>query len=1481
MKLFKTLLMMYPNKNLRLRVCLFIFGVFFVVYGYAQDLDNSEKISIVQSFLQEAGASDLEKTQIQCELHLLFDQYEDAGKTNSPELLSSFNAILSTYRQEGILDVSHRISEVVDHVHTAPQFIEVDSKYLEASKKYKKSQEYLDFVNGTYKGKGKSVGGDDMDKSSSCGNVDFETGGFSGWELQYSKVLDPLAPGGDVGTMNNNIGNHTIMGPGAGMDPNTGNNVPRVYPGGGQYSMRLGDQQTGTTTSAQAAASYTFTVTPDFDLFIYHYAVVLQDAGHSAAQQPFLAINLYVNGQNVSCGEYYQAASGNAPGYSTHAAGTPVRYKNWTTVSIALTDYVGEVVTVVFHTRDCTQRGHYGYAYVDAECASISDLEDVIIDCDEVNTIEGPAGASGYIWTGPGIVGPNNQQNVQVDQPGAYEVTVIPVQGPACAYKIDVEATLGIIPKEAEIVVSQDEVCLNEAIDFSMIYQDQPDLTGATYTWDMGDGNIETGANPNYTYASPGVYNVSVLITADNECNMEAEIEVTVLPRPVVEFTINPVCEGDQTSFTDQSNINTLGGSYIDSWDWSFGNGNISSNQNPTQTYATEGIYSVTLTATSNFDCESSTTKTIEIYPLPEPDFTSTTICFMETTSFTNQTSVSNAHTTNSISDWAWDFGDGNTSTSENPSNTYAQDGTYDVTLTATSNRGCVSDTTIQVVVLPKPIANFDFDNSCEDDDVQFTNTSTTTDSGFSSYFWDVDNDGNTDYTTENASHNYPRGHYSVRFIVENNSGCRDTITQTVTSWPLPDPNFTFDMVCEDATTTFNSTSSVENIDGDTNDEFSWDFGNNSTSSVENPTLDYGVEGIYDVTLTVTTNHGCVRDTTIPVAVYPLPNPLFTSNTICLLEITEFLDQSSVSNAYTTNTIDDWSWDFDDGNSSTDQNPSNTYGQDGTYDVTLTTTTNRGCVHDTTIQVVVLPKPAADFDFVNSCEDAAVHLESTSTTTDSGLTDYFWDVNNDGNNDYMTSVVDHAYGTRGDYIVRLIVENASGCRDTISKEVTVWPLPDPNFTFDNVCEDASTTFVNTSTVVNVDNDQIDAYHWDFGNGGALTEENPVVSYGVENIYNVTLTATTNHGCVNQISKDVAVYPLPIVDFIPTDVCLDFDNQFTDQSTVSNSYTANAVVGWSWDFDDGGTASIKNPQHRYDNDGTYEVTLVVTTNNNCVNSKTKTVSVWPSPVASFTGINLEGCSPVCPVVTSTSTVGSPSSIVDYKWTLSDGTIYNGNTLSDCFENLTGNTIYYGLTLQVTTEKGCISKHTENNYISVYHNPIADFYYNPHEPDVLDNVVTFTNTSSFADSYDWEIDGHAPSTATNPVVEFATVPGSYYVQLTATTFYGCVDSALAVVNILDRLIFYVPNTFTPDKDDYNEVFLPIFSSGYDPYSYTLEIYNRWGEILFESHDVEAGWDGTYGIGSDKIVQDGTYIWKMKFKLSGVDEWQEHVGHINLIR
>lgn len=690
-----------------------------------------------------------------------------------------------------------------------------------------------------------------------------------------------------------------------------------------------------------------------------------------------------------------------------------------------------------------------------------------------------------------------------------------------------------------------------------------------------------------------------------------------------------------------------------------------------------------------------------------------------------------------------------------------------------------------------------------------------------------------------------------------------------------PIPGFEFTDVCLETVINFIDTSWIDTTGNVSIDSWNWDFDDGNTSANQNPNHTFSNSGNYDVSLIVEGSNGCIDSITQSVEVFPLPIADFEFDSVCVGNITNFTDLSLDNGG---SAINDWQWDFDDGSNDVVQHPSNNYAASGSYDVSLTVTTISGCTHDTVHEALVYEVPTADFSFNSDCYYESIDFQEEALPY---ANEYEWDFD-DGNTSTMASP-SHLYAAAGEYDVSLVVAIDGFCHDTITQTVFAYDKPVADFDVAGVCEEETSAFNNLSTVNDINGDIVNDWEWEFGDGTTSTSENPTNVFASENEYDVSLIVTTNFGCKDTIEGLATVWPLPVVDFSPTDVCMENATEFMDESTVSNVNTNNSIDDWDWDFGDGGTSTEQNPNYTYNVDGSFNATLAVTSNNGCTSDETLVVTVHPLPEASFNGINLAGCTPICPEVTSTSIVNNPSVIDEFEWTLSDGTTQNGSSpnFSECFENETSNTQFFGLTLTVTTDQGCQDTHTEANYIEVYHLPFASFYYEPEELDIINSEVDYINTSNFADSYIWSFEGIGTSSDINPTIQYPEEPESYEVELVALTDEGCSDTAKTVITILDRIIFYVPNTFTPDNDNFNETFQPVFYSGFEPQDFNLLIFNRWGEIVFESNDASIGWDGTYGSDNSRIVKDGTYVWKIEFKETMSDKRHVHSGHVNVLK
>ncbi|UKN03841.1 PKD domain-containing protein [Paracrocinitomix mangrovi] len=363
-------------------------------------------------------------------------------------------------------------------------------------------------------------------------------------------------------------------------------------------------------------------------------------------------------------------------------------------------------------------------------------------------------------------------------------------------------------------------------------------------------------------------------------------------------------------------------------------------------------------------------------------------------------------------------------------------------------------------------------------------------------------------------------------------------------------------------------------------------------------------------------------------------------------------------------------------------------------------------------------------------------------------------------------------------------------------------------------------------------------------------------------YTFTYTVSAIAPCVLDVSGfTVTVNENPPVD-AGTDVeaCENANNILTGSGAGSNG-----VYVWDNNVTDG-LPFIQNV-------GTITYTVTGTDAFGCSNTDQVDVVIHPNPVIDFQADVQFGCEPLTVNFTN-NTIPAGTSCM---WSFGDG-----NSATSCG---TATNIYssgtYDVTLVVTTAEGCSSMDTYTNYIDVVPEPFALFNFSPQQPDITLPEVEFTNNSIWATNYEWDFgDLSVISFEENPTHTFPEVGNeSYTITLIASNDYGCADTLSKPITVKDVLIFYVPNVFTPDGDSFNQTFKPMFFSGFDIYNYHLTIFDRYGEILFESYNHEVGWDGTYGEGG--LVQDGVYIWQVEFGTNYSKEKEKHRGHVSVLK
>ncbi len=840
-----------------------------------------------------------------------------------------------------------------------------------------------------------------------------------------------------------------------------------------------------------------------------------------------------------------------------------------------------------------------------------------------------------------------------------------------------------------------------------------------SFNWDFGDGSSSNEENPVHTYADAGIY--TVVLTVENDCGTATKT-VTINTLPTADFSADPTagCAPLVVQFINESSSNAT--SFI----WQFPGGSPASSnlKNPIVSYQVSGTYTVTLTAINGTGTNQITkTNYITVQNVPSSNFTFSVDTLKVT--FTNNSQGANT--------FLWNFGDGNTSTAPNPVHTYAQSGTYTVTLTATN--ACGSNTsTKSVMVIGPPLASFTADTTsgCAPLTVQYTSTSLGNPTAF---YWQFSGGTPSTDTVPNpiVTYNAP-GSYDVTLIVTNALG-NDTLIAEDFINILPAPVAGFTATTNGFTAAFTNTSANA-------DSYAWDFGDGNTSTAASPEHTYAQDGIYTVTLVATGPCGTSTfSQTVVIATPPVAGFTAAPTSGCGPLTVQFTNTSSPN-------ATSFQWFFPGGtpDTSTQQNPAVTYTAPGTYSVTLVASNAAGS--DTVVAnsaVVVLPGPVAGFTATTNGFTAA--FTNTSANADS----YTWDFG-DGNTSTAANP-EHTYSQDGTYTVTLVATGPCGT-STFSQTVVIATPPVAGFTAapTSGCGPLTVQFTNTSSP------NATSFQWFFPGGtpDTSTQQNPAVTYTAPGTYSVTLVASNAAGSDTVVANSaVVVLPGPVAGFTAT--TNGFTAAFTNTSANADSYT--------WDFGDGNTSTAANPEHTYSQDGTYTVTLVAT--GPCGTSTfSQTVVIATPPVAGFTAAPTSGCGPLTVQFTNTSSPNATS----FQWFFPGGTPDTSTQQNPIVTYVTPG--IYSVTLIVSNAQGSDTL-TQVNFIQVFSNASAGF-----TATVNGATATFENTSTNANSYLWDFGDGNTSTEAHPQHTY-TQDGTYTVTLTASNSCGTSTSVQTVV------------------------------------------------------------------------------------------------------
>ncbi len=568
----------------------------------------------------------------------------------------------------------------------------------------------------------------------------------------------------------------------------------------------------------------------------------------------------------------------------------------------------------------------------------------------------------------------------------------------------------GIIAPEFAIAI--ENACVQNMVGFSV--SGNPAYNIISFEWDFGDNQISSQESPNHIYNSSGEFNVKFNGATDNGCKNSTSVihKVYNPPSPSFDLPSGTICTNNEFTFTN-STIDNFDGKLT--YEWFVNNVKESTTRDLKYVFHSENDQQIKL-KTSIPGCSSELTQTLlNVKTGPVVGFSYIGKCEDETIKFTNESA-------GSISGFQWDFGNGNTSTLENPSETFVEYGNYNISLLTTGTNGCISTLTKPVNIYSVPQTNFSLDLppfSCSESLSQFNDlTPPMADSNIASWVWSFGDQAGGIASQKNPLYTYSlAGDYSVSLITRSNFGCSNSIQKTVTIYPSPKADFSFKNACVNQSSQFS--------DSSTGDIKSWLWTiQSSTYSVKDPIHIFKSSANHTALLTVTGTNNCIsqisKNVNVPIQVVAD----FTASGTCATKPALF-DEISKGGA---DPAVSWRWDFDGQISSTEMLPIQfTFPSIGNKSVTMQTTRASGCTYSTTQDIFIEEPPKAWFTIFLESGASPFTVDLTNKSTQASK--YLW---KPGDPKQSTSTLyspSFTYTELGDYLIELEASNELGCKD--------------------------------------------------------------------------------------------------------------------------------------------------------------------------------------------------------------------------------------------------------------------------------------------------------------------------------------------------------------------------------------------------------------------------------------------------------------------
>ncbi len=884
-----------------------------------------------------------------------------------------------------------------------------------------------------------------------------------------------------------------------------------------------------------------------------------------------------------------------------------------------------------------------------------------------------------------------------------------------------------------------------------------------SYHWDFGDGSTANTNTPWHYFTTPGTYTVCLTVfdsTAGGTCTDTSCVTVNISGTGIN-------CNPNFIHFAagnNQENVNFFYiGSAATSFAWDFGDGGTSIIRNPTHLYSAPGTYYVCVTITDSTTAGTCTGTFCDSVIVTNPPPTCNPRYFNVAVNG-NPDSIRFFYFGTQATSYLWDFGDGASSTLQNPNHSYPGSGTYIacVTITDSTSGGTCTGTYCDtiVIVVPPPICNARYARNIINgtDSIRFNYNG----SNALTYSWDF-GDGTTS-TLQSPVHLYPAsGSYTACVTITNtNAGgtCTDTFCTTfnvVIRPPFCNANF--------SRFSFNDPDSIQfTYTGSPATTYTWDFGDGTTSNLMSPLHVFAQGGLYRVcvTITKTNSAGTCTDTRCRNSNIPITPPTCTAHFGHYS--TSNLD--SIAFVYNGGTAATYAWDFGDGGTATSQNPSHVYSTFGTYYacVTITNTNNGGTCSNTycdSIKVLAaIPVCDAHFQHISAVDPDSVQFFPIST----GALTYAWDF---GDGSTATTVTPwHQFAGGGLYNVCLtITDSTSGgvCTNTICDTVNIpYPAPicDAQFTYSTILSPENISFSPVSITSST-------YSWDFGDGDTSSAISPTHIYAASGTYTtcLTVTNTTLGGTCSDTKCDtINIVILPPV----CDATFGYFSQFNYPDSVRVFANSTSAKTYTWDFGDGTIATSQaNEWHEYASPGNYLVCLTVTDSTaggTCTDTQCDTIRVpYPVPVCNpqFASFNINNSDSI-------QYFYSGSTALTYSWDFGDG---GTSTVADPIHKYiisVPTTFNVCVTITDSTPGGTCSAtycDTVNAYVLA---PICDATFSHFVGSNIDSIYFYPNTTT-AQTYTWDFGDGGSSTQQTDWHKYSAI-GTYTVCLTVTDTNG---------------------------------------------------------------------------------------------------------------